>query len=243
MLSPQPVSKLLTPCASAPPEPLAPAIGSLAGDFRVGELISRLGRDAPRAAPALLAAIRVGWANATHCSGRLCQRSGRGRTTLPTPWGRGRCLPPWVLVCSTRSLHTAREGGQYLSPCVLVCLSPSPARSSCRALGASHAPPPPAPLNGLFLSPTFVQTVAMEPDLDPIFGPIRRGAAAALGRLVDWHGAPVTYQATPHAHRRAGRFWRLVASSTTADRALRTASACPLAAGCAPQRAGAPRVS
>ena len=45
---------------------------------------------------------------------------------------------------------------------------------------------------GLFLSPTLVQSLATEVAIDPVFGPILRGAAAALGRLVDRHGAPVT---------------------------------------------------
>ena len=39
-------------------------------------------------------------------------------------------------------------------------------------------------------------------DLDPLFGPIRRGAAAVLGRLVNWHGAPVTDPARTNVYRR-----------------------------------------
>ena len=57
--------------------------------------------------------------------------------------------------------------------------------------GTTQAPPP-LPSNDLFLSPTFVQSLATELAVDPVFGPILRGAAAALGRLVDRCGAPVT---------------------------------------------------
>ena len=58
--------------------------------------------------------------------------------------------------------------------------------------GTTQAPPPPVPSNDLFLSSTFVKTLATELALDPVFGPVLRGAAAALDRLVDWRGVPVT---------------------------------------------------
>ena len=48
------------------------------------------------------------------------------------------------------------------------------------------------PWNDLFLSPMFVQTLAQEL---PVFGPILRGAAAAMGRFVDRYGDPVTEHA------------------------------------------------
>ena len=47
------------------------------------------------------------------------------------------------------------------------------------------------PSDDLFLSPTFVQTLAAELAVDTFFGPIVRGAAAAFGRLVDRHGTPI----------------------------------------------------
>ena len=74
--------------------------------------------------------------------------------------------------------------GQYLPIYVLVCSSPSPARSSCRDLGPRTLrrrlyPRLPLPL-------ADVRT-DLEPDLNPIFGPIRHGAGQARR-----HGAPVT---------------------------------------------------
>ena len=57
--------------------------------------------------------------------------------------------------------------------------------------GTTTAPAPPVPSNDLFLSPTFVQNLAVELAVDTVFGPIVRGAAAALGQLVDRRGAPI----------------------------------------------------
>jgi len=57
--------------------------------------------------------------------------------------------------------------------------------------GTTTAPAPPVPSNDLFLSPTFVQNLAVELAVDAVFGPIVRGAAAALGQLVDRRGAPI----------------------------------------------------
>ena len=57
--------------------------------------------------------------------------------------------------------------------------------------GTTTAPSPPVPSDDLFLSPTFVQTLAAELAVDEVFGPIVRGAAAALGKLVDRLGAPI----------------------------------------------------
>ena len=56
--------------------------------------------------------------------------------------------------------------------------------------GATTAPAPPVPPDDLFLSPAFVhwQTLAAELLTDTVFGPIIRGAAEALGKLVDRHG-------------------------------------------------------
>ena len=57
--------------------------------------------------------------------------------------------------------------------------------------GTTTAPSPPVPSDDLFLSPTFVQTLVAELAADAMFGPIVRGAAAALGKLVDRLGSPI----------------------------------------------------
>ena len=57
--------------------------------------------------------------------------------------------------------------------------------------GTTTAPSPPAPSDDQFLSPAFVQRLAAELATDTLFGPIVRGAAAALGKLVDRLGAPI----------------------------------------------------
>ena len=57
--------------------------------------------------------------------------------------------------------------------------------------GTTPAPSPPVPSDDLFLSPTFVQTLVTELAVDAVFGPIMRGAAAALGKLVDRFGRPI----------------------------------------------------
>ena len=57
--------------------------------------------------------------------------------------------------------------------------------------GATPAPAPPVPSDDLFLSPAFVQKLAAELLTDTVFGPIMRGAAEALGKLVDRHGAAI----------------------------------------------------
>jgi hypothetical protein len=57
--------------------------------------------------------------------------------------------------------------------------------------GTTTAPSPPIPSDDFFLSPTFVQTLAAELAVDAVFGPIMRGAAAALGTLVDRCGTPL----------------------------------------------------
>jgi hypothetical protein len=62
--------------------------------------------------------------------------------------------------------------------------------------GTTTAPPPPNHSADFFLAPTFVQTLAAALDVDTFFGPIMRGAAAALGQPVDRHGAPIV--ATAH---------------------------------------------
>ena len=59
--------------------------------------------------------------------------------------------------------------------------------------GMAMAPPPLVLSNDLLLSPTFVQTLMAELNVDLLFGPIMRGAAAALGKLVDRLGAPDIY--------------------------------------------------
>ena len=53
--------------------------------------------------------------------------------------------------------------------------------------GATTTPAPPVPSDDLFLSPAIVQKLAAELLTDTVFGPIMRGAAEALGKLVDRH--------------------------------------------------------
>ncbi len=57
--------------------------------------------------------------------------------------------------------------------------------------GTTTAPSPPVPSDDLFLSPTFVQTLVVELAVDEVFGPILRGAAVALGQLVDRLGQQI----------------------------------------------------
>jgi hypothetical protein len=69
--------------------------------------------------------------------------------------------------------------------------------------GTTTAPSPPVPLDDLFLSPMYVQTLAVELAVDAVFGPIVRGAAAALGKLVDRLGKPIT---DPSCAQKGGTF-------------------------------------
>ena len=63
------------------------------------ELFSRLGRDAP--APALLAAIRVGWAHTRRAAAAAFANVQVGGAHPSTRLGGGAVLPPRVLVCSS----------------------------------------------------------------------------------------------------------------------------------------------
>jgi hypothetical protein len=47
--------------------------------------------------------------------------------------------------------------------------------------GTTRAPSPQVPSDDVFLSPTFVQTLAAELAVDALFGPIVHGVAVALG--------------------------------------------------------------
>ena len=96
--------------------------------------------------------------------------SGRGTHTPPHRSGGGAVFPP-----QCTSMFIALAGSELPL-----------------STGTTQAPRPPVPSHDLFLPPTFVQTLATELGLDPIFWLILHGADAALGRLVDRHGAPVT---------------------------------------------------
>ena len=76
-----------------------------------------------------------------------------------------------------------------------------PAAEHWHHTGSSAASPVEIPF--LFLSPTFVQSLAAELAINPVFGPILRCAAAALGRLIDRRGAPV---ADPAHTPKGGKF-------------------------------------
>jgi len=131
------------------------------------ELFSRLGRDAP--APARLAAVRASWA-ATRCAAaaEFANVQGGGATT-PPPLG----------------------GGADLSPPYPRMFAPLAGAELALGTGTTTAPSPPTPSDDQFLSPAFVQRLAAALTTDTLFGPIVRGAAAALGRLVDRLGAPI----------------------------------------------------
>ena len=131
------------------------------------ELFSRLGRDAP--APALLATIRAGWAAHRRAAAAVFATVQGGDANPPTP---------------------PRGGAPLSPPCTSMFVALAGSELSL-GTGNTTAPQPPVPSDDLFLSPTFVQTLAAELAVDSFFGPIVRGAAAAFGRLVDRHGTPI----------------------------------------------------
>ena len=131
------------------------------------ELFSRLGRDAP--APALLATIRAGWAAHRRAAAAVFATVQGGDANPPTP---------------------PRGGAPLSPPCTSMFIALAGSELSL-GTGNTTAPQPPVPSDDLFLSPTFVQTLAAELAVDSFFGPIVRGAAAAFGRLVDRHGTPI----------------------------------------------------
>ena len=147
------------------------------------ELSSRLGRDAP--AQALLAGIRVGWVPTQRIVAA-------GRTFLYTAQG-GVVFTPGVLVCSSlsRSLAGSEVG--------------TPAEHWGHA-GSAAAGPVERPL-------PLADVHADLGDGAPVFGPILHRAAAALGRLVNRHGA-VTHLLMPAS----------AAFSVPADSEARTAA-------------------
>ncbi len=130
------------------------------------ELFSRLGRDAP--VPARLATVRARWA-ATRRAAAETFADVQGGDTLPSASPRGGALSP-----SCQSMFVALAGAEL-----------------ALGTGMTTAPSPPVPSNDFFLSPTFVMALAAELTVDAVFGPIMRGAAAALGQLVDRVSAPI----------------------------------------------------
>ena len=167
------------------------------------ELFSRLGRDAP--APALLAAIRVGWAHARRAAAAAfdhVQAPGGGRTPL----------------------HTARGGGGGINPlCTSMFIALAGPELPVSA-GTTQAPPPP------FLSNNSSRRRSYRPWRrgwpSTLRNPSLRGGRAGQALSARRPGPPPP-SPTPHTHRRAGRssFWCVVASPTAANRA-RAASAC-----------------
>ena len=57
------------------------------------------------------------------------------------------------------------------------------------------APSPQTPSDDFFLAPAFIQTLAAELAVDTLFGPILRGAAAVLGKLLGSLGTPIVDRA------------------------------------------------
>jgi hypothetical protein len=132
------------------------------------ELFSRLGRDAP--APARLAAIRANWA-ATRCTAAAeFANVQRGAATTPPP---------------------LRGGGTDLFPPYPRMFVPLAGSELTLGTGTTTAPSPPTPFHDQLLSPTFVQRLAAEQTTDKLFGPIVRGVAVALGKLVHRFGTPI----------------------------------------------------
>ena len=186
------------------------------------ELFSRLSRDA--SAPARLAAVRARWA-ATRREAAVTFAAVQGGDAIPPPPPRGGARPP---------------------PCTSMFVA-LPGAELSLGTGTTMAPLPPVPLDDLFLSPTFVQTLGAELVVDVFFGPIMRGAAAAPGRLVDRRGTPIvgsdrapkgrTFLVRPAVPPRAGcggpplhprRCW---ATSTSAPRVPRRPARGTLRAG------------
>jgi hypothetical protein len=95
--------------------------------------------------------------------------------------------------------------------------------------GTTTAPSQPIPSDYLFLSPTFVQTLAADLAVDEVFGPIMRRAAAALGTPVDRRETPLA--ATAHAQQ-GGAFRVSFFCCTAAGRTRLTDSASPPVVGC-----------
>ena len=110
------------------------------------------------------------------------------------------------------------------------------------SLGTGTTPAPPTHSDDL-REPAFVQTLAAEMEVDTLFEPILRGAAAPRAHPSrSGSGAWQAGRPPWHAHRRSSPFaeggtflvQRIVAGScTAAGRARRTICAFPPAAGCA----------
>ena len=128
------------------------------------ELFSRLGRDAPLSAA--LASVRAGWdSNRQAASAAFAAGLQDPRLCSgPAAQADPRAASMFVSLAGTE-LHLGT--------------------------GTTTAPTPPVPSDDLFLAPSFVQALAAALDVDTMFGPIMRGAAAALGKLVDRRGEPV----------------------------------------------------
>ena len=176
------------------------------------ELFSRLGRDA--SSSALLDAVRAGRRvprlNAVAVAATPAGARWLDEVETELFAGRGRNDSAVLAAVRARWAVTRREaaatfanvqggdaipptlprGGALFPPCHSMFIALAGAELSL-GTGTTMAPPPPVPSEDFFLSPTFVQTLAAELVVDAVFGPIMRGAAAALGKLVDRLGTPV----------------------------------------------------
>ena len=132
------------------------------------ELFSRLGRDSPTSASAVLSAIRAGWAMHRREAAATFAAVQEG-DAIPSAWLRGGAVSP---PCNSKFVALA---GSELT----------------LGTGTTAAPTPPAPSDDHFLAPAFVQTLVLELAVDAFFGPIVRGAAATFGKAVDRHGAAI----------------------------------------------------
>ena len=131
------------------------------------ELFSRLGRDA--FIPARLTVVRAGWATTRRAAAAFFAHVQGGDVYPAATRGGAESSPP----CT--SMFIALAGSELLLE-----------------TGTTTAPAPPAPSDDRFLAPAFVKALIAELTVDAVFGPILRGAAAALGKLVDRFGGPVT---------------------------------------------------
>ncbi len=183
------------------------------------ELFSRLGRDAP--ASALLDAVRTGRRGgpALAIISAVCAR-----------WAVTRCEAAATFsdVQGGDAIPSAPPGGCY-SPCHSMFIALAGAKLSL-GTGTTPAPSPPVPSDDLFLSQTFVQTLATELAVDASFGP---SCAALLRHSASLWTGSADQSLDPPARRRAGHSWCGAVCCTAAGRARQTASVSPPVLGCA----------
>jgi hypothetical protein len=139
---------------------------------------------------ASLATVWARWAANRQAASAWLTDAGQGKKNK----GGSSCsLPPFRIA-------EGGGGGVLSTPCPSIFLALAGAELPL-GTWTTTAPSPPIPSDDIFLSLTFVQTLAAELAFRRGFWvhdqPIMRSAAAALGKLVDWRGTPLA--ATAHA--------------------------------------------